>query len=70
MNRIDSDQVFTGMAYDPYSGVVFLSSPKVSGRRAAVSFFMVDQYKPGSIPKLTAFPKFTSEPIVSQWYIF
>lgn len=66
VSQIDSDQVFTGMAYDPHSGIVFLSSPKVSGRRAAVSFFRVDQYKPGSNPKLTAYPQFTSEPEVSE----
>lgn len=66
MNDIDRDQVFTGMAYDPYTGAIFLSSPKLSGRRVAVSFFNVNKFQPGSLPMLTPFPKFTSEPQVSE----
>lgn len=66
VNDVDSDQVFTGMAYDPYTGVMFLSSPKVTGRRVAVSFFRVDKFGPGSLPALTPFPYHTSGPIVSN----
>lgn len=66
MNENDRDQIFTGMAYDPHTGVIFLSSPKVTGRRAAVSFFRVDDFRPGSEPKLTAFPKFSGDAIVSD----
>ena len=66
VNDLDKDQVFTGMAYDPYSGMVFLSSPKVSGRRAAISFFNVNKYQPGSVPMLMPFPKFTKEAKVSK----
>lgn len=60
VNEGDNDQVFTGLAYDSLSGRVFLSSPKVSGRQVAVSYFRIEDYTPGSQPRLMPFPYFES----------
>lgn len=67
MNEGDNDQVFTGLAYDSVSGRIFLSSPKVSGRPAAVTYFRIEDYKPGSQPRLIPFPHFESGPRVSTY---
>lgn len=60
---LEREQVFTGMAVDEVTGRVFLSSPKVSGRVAALSYFNI--LPSNRVAKLYPFPEYNSPPEVN-----